>query len=164
MSLFSQCCIFGLVFALVVAGIIVVIALVSDNSTKKGKDDLKGLVGLGVIGVVVCLVAWAISTGGGKPPGGIYKFDEYDAAKRFIQSQYPGAQKFSSCDDSTVQADPADGTCRVVIDVSGVNSFNAPIRDTMTVIMQFQNGSFGLTRIESQNEFNLVKQQIKDGN
>jgi hypothetical protein len=97
------------------------------------------------------------------PPNyGFYKTDEYDAAKHFIQAQYPGAQTFSSCDDSTVQASPQ-GDCIVKIDVGGVNGFNAPIRDTLTVFMKFQEGNFGLQRIDSQNEAGLVQQQIKDG-
>ncbi|HAO80626.1 MAG TPA: hypothetical protein DCQ92_16975 [Verrucomicrobia subdivision 3 bacterium] len=100
-----------------------------------------------------------------KPPPpnyGFDRFDEWNAAKHFIQAQYPGAQTFSGSDDSTVQAS-TDGTCIVAISVGGVNAFNAPLRDTLTVIMKFQGGRFGLQRIDSQNEAALVRQQIKDG-
>lgn len=97
------------------------------------------------------------------PNYGFDRFEEYDAAKHFIQAQYPGAQSFSGCDDSTVQAG-TDGTCVVAIAVGGVNAFNAPLRDTLTVIMKFQDGRFGLQRIDSQNEAALVQQQIRDGN
>jgi hypothetical protein len=95
------------------------------------------------------------------PNLGFDRFEEYAAAKRFIQAQYPGAQSFSDCDDSTVVASYAgDGYCSVTFAVSGVNGFNAPIRDTMTVKMIFQNGTFQLQRIESQNEQNLARDLI----
>jgi len=64
-----------------------------------------------------------------QPPPPNYGFDRYDewsAAKHFIQAQYPGAQTFSGSDDSTVQAS-TDGTCIVAISVGGVNAFNAPL-------------------------------------
>jgi hypothetical protein len=100
-----------------------------------------------------------------QPPAPNYGFDrieEYIAAKSFIKARYPGAQSFSGCDDSTVQAS-TDGDCIVTIAVSGVNAFNAPLRDSLTVIMKFQDGKFRLQRIDSQNERSLVQEQIKEG-
>jgi hypothetical protein len=99
------------------------------------------------------------------PKIGFDRFEEYDAAKKFIQAQYPGAQSFSSCDDSKVVASYAgDGYCSVTVAVSGVNRFNAPIRDTMTVNMNFKDGRFLLQgNIESQNEDNQVLDAIKSG-
>ena len=126
---------------------------------------------VGFVGVLVVIAQQIFipSSGGWNPPAqtatpnyGFDRVDEYIAAKNFIKAQYPGAQTFSSCDDSTVQASPQ-GDCIVKIAVGGVNAFNAPIRDTLTVFMKFQEGKFGLQRIDSQNDAALVQQQIKDG-
>jgi hypothetical protein len=86
---------------------------------------------------------------------------EYYEAKKYIQAQYPGAQSFSSCDDSTVQASE-NGDCIVIINVNGVNGFNAPIHDTMTVIMKYVNGSFIWVRTESAIERKQVFDSISD--
>jgi hypothetical protein len=138
-----------------------------------------GIVVVGVLFVAVLMIIFPISPPSSTlpassanhvaqsppPPPPNYGFDRYDewsAAKHFIQAQYPGAQTFSGSDDSTIQAS-TDGTCIVAISVGGVNAFNAPLRDTLTVIMKFQGGRFGLQRIDSQNEAAQVRQQIKDG-
>lgn len=143
--------------------------------SQKTKNLIFGIsawvLGIVVAGGIFALVLSAIFLPGSgtshvaQPPPphfGFDRFEEWNAAKRFIQAQYPGAQTFSDSDESTVQAD-TDGTCVVVIAVGGVNGFNAPIRDKLTVIMKYQDGRFGLQRIDSQNEQALVQQQIKDG-
>lgn len=66
----------------------------------------------------------------------------YSAACNFIRQRYPGAKEFSSFQDSNVRPTYEAGVFQVEVIVTGVNAFNAPVRNRMIVDVKLQNNKW----------------------
>lgn len=84
------------------------------------------------------------------PSAGNLDFDAYYTAQDFVRRTYPGAQTFSSFEESVITS--YGDTYNVGMRVRGLNAFGGPIENLVGVQMELDRGAqkWRLTRIKAQ--------------